>query len=98
MASTAVYCVSITNYIITKVHSSFSLVENRDLLEDRRTAHAISVTSQSHFKIINSQWRALFCIHRDTSNGVQKSFRCTTKLILANIFQVDNILPLSVQL
>ena len=35
------------DYIITRVHSSFSLVENRDLLEDRRTANAISVTSQS---------------------------------------------------
>ena len=30
-----------------RVHSSFSLVENRDLLEDRRTADAISVTNQS---------------------------------------------------
>ncbi len=53
-------------YIITRVHSSFSLVENRDLLEDRRTADVISVKSQSqHFRIINSQWRALFCIDYD---------------------------------
>ena len=41
------YIVCICCYIITRVHSSFLLVENRDLLEDRRTAHAISVTSQS---------------------------------------------------
>ena len=33
--------------LITTVYSSFSLVENRDLLEDRRTADAMSVTSQS---------------------------------------------------
>ena len=32
-------------YIITRVHSSFSLVENRDQLEDRRTADAISKLS-----------------------------------------------------
>ena len=32
-------------YIITRVHSNFSLVENRDLLEDRRTADAISKLS-----------------------------------------------------
>ena len=29
-----------------RVHSSFSLVENRDLLGDRRTADAISLTNQ----------------------------------------------------
>ena len=35
-----------TIYIITRVHFSFSLVENRDLLEDRRTADAISIISE----------------------------------------------------
>ena len=34
-------------YIVTTVHSSFSLVKNRDLLGDRCTADAISVASQS---------------------------------------------------
>ena len=55
------------NYIITRVHSSFSLVENRDLLEDRRTADVISVTNQSQpiSQFINSQLHALFCINRD---------------------------------
>ena len=34
-------------YIIIRVHSSFSLVENHNLLEYRRTADAISLTSKS---------------------------------------------------
>ena len=35
------------DYVITRVHSTFLLVEKRDLLEGRRTADVISVTSQS---------------------------------------------------
>ena len=59
-------CICIVNYIIIRVHSGFSLVENCDLLEDRRTptpfqGHA----NPSNFKIIDSQWRALFCIDHD---------------------------------
>ena len=34
-------------FILNRVHSSFSLVENRDLLQEIRTANVISGTSQS---------------------------------------------------
>ena len=50
--------------IITRVHSSFSLVENRDLLEDRRTADAISVTSQSQSFPNYQQPIACFVLYR----------------------------------
>ena len=56
-------------YIITRVHSSFSLAKNRDLLEDRRIADAILVTSHA----VTTICRALFCKDRDMSNGVRKS-------------------------
>ena len=52
-------------YIITRVPSSFSLVENRDLLENRRTADAILVTSQSQpfqpFVLCRSWSRQIAC-------------------------------------
>ena len=51
-------------YIITRVHFSFSLVENRDLLEDRRTADAISVTSQSQAFQNYQQPMACFALYR----------------------------------
>ena len=45
------------------------MVENCDLLEDRRTLTAFQrQANHSNFRIINSQWRALFCIDHDTSN------------------------------
>ena len=46
-------------------------------------ADVISASSQhSNFRIIDSQWRALFCI----DHGVLKSFHRTTKLISAKCF------------
>ena len=60
-------------YIIFRVHPGFSLVENCDLLEDRRTL--MPFQRQAHhinFRITDSQRGALFCIHHDTSNGVLK--------------------------
>ena len=54
-------------YIMTRVHSSFSLVENRDLLEDRRTADAISVTSQSQPFPSYQQPMACFVLYRSWS-------------------------------
>ena len=75
------------HYIVIRVHSGFSLVENCDLSEDRRTLMPFQrQADRSNFRIIDSQWRALFCIDHDTSNGVLKSFRRATKLILAKFF------------
>ena len=71
-------------YIIIRFHPGFSLVKNCDLLEDRCMLMPFQrLANHCNFRIINSQWRALFMI---TSNGMLKSFRCTTKLILAKIF------------
>ena len=92
-------------YIIIRVHSGFSLVENCDLLEDTRTLTPFQrQANHSNFRVIDSQWRALFCIDHDTSTCVLKSFHRSTKLIWLNfshfyyIKQIGNILPLSVQL
>ena len=57
---------SIVFYKIIRVHSGFSLVENCDLLEDRRTLIPFQQqANHSNFRIIDSQWRALFCIDQD---------------------------------
>ena len=54
-------------YKIIRVHSGFSLVEKYDLLEDRRTLTPFQrqLANHSNFRIIDSQWRALFCIDHD---------------------------------
>ena len=56
------------------------LVENCDLLEGRRTL------TPFHFRIIDSQWRALFCIDHDHVKWRLQCFRRNTKLILADFF------------
>ena len=57
---------SIRFYVITSVHSGFLLVENCDLSEDRRTLTPFPrQANHSNFRIIDSQWRALFCIVDD---------------------------------
>ena len=57
---------SINIYIIIRVHSGFSLVENCDQLEDRRTLTPFQrQANQSSCSIIDSQWRALLCIDHD---------------------------------
>ena len=62
------WLLSIVFYAITKVHSSFSLVENGDLLEDRRTAEPdlcdLLSTSFHHFllPIGSLQFRLLLLI------------------------------------
>ena len=76
---------SITIYTIITVHSGFSLVESRAQLENRRTANAISVTSQSRLFENFEQPIAFFVLYR--SCQTRKSFRRTTKLcMLCKIF------------
>ena len=56
-------------YVIIRVHSGFSLVENCDLLEDKRTLTPFQrQANHSNFRIIGIQWRALFCIDHDHVN------------------------------
>ena len=51
----------IKNDIIIRVHSGFSLVENCDPLEDRRTLTPFQrQANHNNFRIIDSQWRSLF--------------------------------------
>ena len=57
------------------MHSGFSLVENCDLLEDRRTLKPFQrQANHSKFRIIDSQWRALFCIDHDHVKWRAKAF------------------------
>ena len=43
-------------YVVTRVYTSFSLVENRHLLAERRTVTSFQwQTNHSNFRIINSQ-------------------------------------------
>ena len=78
---------SIGIYVIIRVYSGFSLVKNRDLLDDKRTLTPFPrQANHSHLKIINSQWDALFCKnYNHTSNDVLKSFYRISKLVLAQI-------------
>ena len=96
-------------YIITRVHSSFSLVENRDPLEDKRTADAISVTSQSQPFQNYQQPMTCFVLYRSWSRQMACEISLFVALLYKSLFwqknfiiyhmkQVDNILPLSVQL
>ena len=52
------------------VYSGFSLAENRDLLENRRTADAISVTNQSQPFQNSQQPMAFFVLYRSCSRQV----------------------------
>ena len=93
-------------YIVTTVYSSFLLVDNRDIYEDRRTADAISVKSRSKpFPNYQQPMACFVCIDHDNVKWREKvsSLHYKTyfgkKLSLVYyIRQVDNILPLSVQL
>ena len=97
---------SIRFYVIIRVHSGFSLVENCDVFEDRRTLTPFQrQANHSNFRIIDSQWRALFCVDHDHVKWRAKVFSSHYKAHFGNIFlhfnyikQIDNILPLSVQL
>ena len=65
-------------YIITRVHSNFSLVENRDLhitgqTHGRRHFCDKPITAISG-RIICSQWHALFCIGHDYVKWLAKVF------------------------
>ena len=94
------------NYNIFRVHSGLSLVKNCDLLENRRTLTPFQrQANHSNFRIIDSQWRALFCVDHDHVKWRAKVFASHYKAYCGNIFsrfnyikQIDNILPLSVQL
>ena len=53
-------------YIIIRVHSGFSLVENCDLLENKRTLTSLQrQANRRNFTITDTQRRALFCIDDD---------------------------------
>ena len=67
-----------------RVHSTFSLVENPDLLGDRRHFSDKPITAISELSTANG----VLCFVKImmTSNGVLKCFRRTTKLILAKYF------------
>ena len=54
-------------YKTTRVYSSFSLVENRDLLQAirKRLTSFQWQANHRHFRTVNSQWRALFCVDHD---------------------------------
>ena len=76
-----IFCSSVLYYIIIRVHSGFSLVENCDLLEDTRTLTPFQrQANHSNFRI------ALFCVDYDHLKWRVKSFRRTKKLILAKFF------------
>ena len=66
---------------MTRVYSSFSLVGNRELLEGRRTADVISVTSQSQPFQNYQQPIACFVLYgsRSRQMALRKSFRHSTK-------------------
>ena len=56
------------------------LVENCDLSEDRRTP------TQFHFRTIDSQWRALFCIDHDRVKWRAKVFSSHCKAYFGRPF------------
>ena len=75
--------------IIIRVHSGFSLVENYDLLEDRRTLAPFQRRAiHSNFRIIDSQWRALFCIDHDHAKWRAKVFSSHYKAYFGKIFLI----------
>ena len=77
----------INYYIIIRVHSGSSLVENCDLLEDRRTLTPFQrQTYHSNFRIIDSQWRALFCIGHDHVKWRAKVFSLHSKAYFGKNF------------
>ena len=98
--------VTTMHYIIIRVHSGFSLVKNCDLLEDRCMLMPFQrQANHSNFRIIDSQWCALFCIDHDHVKWRAKVFSLHYKAHFGNFFhififikQIDKILPLSVQL
>ena len=76
-------------YVIIRVHSRFSLVENCDLLEDRRTLTSFQrQANHSNFRIIDSQWHALFCIDHDHVKWRAKVFSSHYKAYFAKNFDI----------
>ena len=49
--------------------------------------------NHSNFRVINSQWRALFCIDHDTPNGALQSLFWQNFPHFDYIKQIDNVLP-----
>ena len=79
MSGRPLYCMrvthdSITIYTIIIVHSGFSLVESRAQLENRRTADAISVTSQSRLFANFEQPIAFFVLYRSCQIARENHF------------------------
>ena len=84
--------ISIYHYIIIRVHSGFLLVENCGLLEDRRTLTPFQrQANYSNFRIIDCQWRALFCIDYDHLKWSAKVFSSYYKAYFGKNFHISNI-------
>ena len=80
---------SINIYTIIRVHSGFSLVKDCGLLEDRRTLTPFQrQVNHSNFRIIDSQWRALFCIVHDHVKWRAKAFSSYYKAYFSKIFHI----------
>ena len=78
--------------MIIRVHAGFSLVENCDLLKDRRTLTTFQrQANHSNFRIIDSQWRALFCIDHDHIKWRAKVFWSHYKAHFRKIFHIFTI-------
>ena len=75
--------------MITRVHSGFSLVENWDLFENRRMLTPFQrQANHSNFRIIDSQWRALFCIDYDHVKWRTKVFSSDYKAYFGKNFHI----------
>ena len=70
-----------------RVHSGFSLVESCDLFEDKGTMMPFQrQANHSNFRIIDSQWRALFCIDHDHVKWCAKVFSSHHKAYFSKFF------------
>ena len=75
--------------IIIRVHPGFSLVENCDLLEDRRTLTPLQrQANHSNFRMIDGQWRALSCIDHDHVKWLAKVFSSHYKAYFGKVFHI----------
>ena len=76
-------------YIIIRVYSGISLVENCDLLENRRMLPPFQQqANHSNFRIIDSQWCALFCVDHDHVKWYAEVFLSHYKAYCGKIFHI----------
>ena len=77
------------HYIVIRVPSGFSLFEIYDLSEDRRTLMPFQrQADHSNFRIIDSQWRALFWTDHDHVKWRAKLFSSRYKAYFGKIFHI----------